>query len=308
VRDFRHKNVSKLRQALQIQDWAEVIDSDDTNKAYNSFLNILKTNYDTYLPMKRRKYAPKQSWMSESLVRSCKYKNKLYKTYMKNPTPINKTTYRNYKNCLTRTLFSKAKIDFYHNKIKDAENNMKATWNVINNAIVRNNNKHSLKHSLPPQFKTNTSETITGSQNICTHFNTFFTNIGPQLASKIPDTTIDPCSFLSTSALDSFYLQPVTVKELIDTSNILLKKGKSAGYDDIDPGVLKTILHEISIPLLHIINLSFATGTFPDYLFKLFRFLNQEIPHHHQITDLYQSYIHGTYRFNKQNSCCNGKQ
>ena len=57
----------------------------------------------------------------------------------------------------------------------------------------------------------------------------------------------------------------VTINELKE-SFFSLKINKSAGFDDISYNVVKNCFGELSDPLLHIFNLSFLNGIFPDSL------------------------------------------
>lgn len=45
-----------------------------------------------------------------------------------------------------------------------------------------------------------------------------------------------------------------------------LRSGASPGYDDIRPDIVKAIRHLIAAPLVHIFNLSIASGIVPDEL------------------------------------------
>jgi len=61
------------------------------------------------------------------------------------------------------------------------------------------------------------------------------------------------------------YCKPVGPEEIIDiVSNF--KINKSPGPDNIEPKLLKIILHDILDPLQYICNLSFETGVVPSKL------------------------------------------
>ena len=72
--------------------------------------------------------------------------------------------------------------------------------------------------------------------------------------------------YLHDSPNYSFYLSPVTQGEIENYLKSL--KTSSAGFDEISPYVLKHISNLLSIPLKHIINLTFKKGVFPDELKK----------------------------------------
>jgi len=61
------------------------------------------------------------------------------------------------------------------------------------------------------------------------------------------------------------FCNPVTEVELA-TVIAKLNNNKAAGPDNIGPALLKEIAPGIMQPFLHIINLSFSTGVFPDNL------------------------------------------
>lgn len=93
----------------------------------------------------------------------------------------------------------------------------------------------------------------------------FFVNVGKSLAKDIPPSNKSPLSYIKKHYNKSFFLDPVNPAELI---NIIkdLKSNSSSGWDDVTPKVVKYCHFELLDPLLHIINLSFSQGIFPDYL------------------------------------------
>ena len=93
----------------------------------------------------------------------------------------------------------------------------------------------------------------------------FFTNIGPNLANKIPSTSSVFNSFFGDEIIETITLKPVTIEELNDISKSF-DSGKAPGYDNILMNVIKKSLALISIPLVHVINVSLTTGVFPDKL------------------------------------------
>ena len=59
--------------------------------------------------------------------------------------------------------------------------------------------------------------------------------------------------------------KPITLNKLKEAF-YSLKTNKSAGCDDVSYNVVKNCFGELCDPLLHIFNLSYSTGTFPDSL------------------------------------------
>ena len=91
---------------------------------------------------------------------------------------------------------------YYEKKIEQAESNAKCTWRVLNEII---NKKQNVKR-LPSNFKIN-NECISDPSQIAEHFCMFFSNIGPNLAHKIPrsPTCTSHRSFLSGNFANSLF-------------------------------------------------------------------------------------------------------
>ena len=99
------------------------------------------------------------------------------------------------------------------------------------------------------------------------HFNTFFINIGSNLASKIK--TKDKEDFRSYLTFNNkggnFKFKRVSEK---DVNHIILnlKPKTTTGYDNLSPKLIKSISHIISKPITLLINQSFKSGIFPTKL------------------------------------------
>ena len=96
------------------------------------------------------------------------------------------------------------------------------------------------------------------------NFNDFFVNVGPTLASKIPNNGVDPLSYMNTRNENSIFLEPVNATEV---SKIIKEiRSASPGWDDIHAKIVKkTYLHFIQ-PLTYVCNLSILNGCFPTEL------------------------------------------
>ena len=146
-------------------------------------------------------------------------------------------------------------------KFEYAKNDLKATWNLLNEVI---NNKKS-KSSLPLSFKIDDKLT-SDPMDIANGYCKYFTNIGPNLANKIPMTNTSFSSFLTNNTNDSMnVLKPTSTAELEEICQNF-KSQKAPGYDNLSMHVIKSSFSLISEPLKDIINLSFAKGVFPDKL------------------------------------------
>ena len=103
---------------------------------------------------------------------------------------------------------------------------------------------------------------ITEIKDIAEEFNNFFTNIGSNLAGKLPNSLNSFTSFLNQthSILEKKSLSINKLKEAFSS----LKTNESPGYDDINFNVVKACFEEINEPLKHFFNLSLENGIFPE--------------------------------------------
>ena len=77
-----------------------------------------------------------------------------------------------------------------------SKGDIKQTWQNINNVLGR----CKTKDSFPNVFKYNDQEYKT-KQDIANGFNDYFVNVGPNLASKIPNTVNKPQTHQTTSLI-----------------------------------------------------------------------------------------------------------
>ena len=88
---------------------------------------------------------------------------------------------------------------------------------------------------------------VSVTQEIANEFNTFFTNIGPEFAKKIPNASRPFESYIkkvdTTIPTNSFSINEV--KEAFFS----LKINKSSGYDEISFNLIKNFFGELNVPL-----------------------------------------------------------
>ena len=122
-RCFDDASIFKFKTFLSNIDWncsfAE-LNQTDVDAAYNKFLDIFKSGFNSCFPLKSRlshRYAPRKEWMTAGLVRCCLKKSKLYKTYMKSRNDEDKCRFVKYRNKLKGILI-KAEKDFYSKQLQ----------------------------------------------------------------------------------------------------------------------------------------------------------------------------------------------
>ena len=77
----------------------------------------------------------------------------------------------------------KSKRTYYSELFEKYKNHVKITWKIINEIISNTKNK---RKELPEKLVINNTTNVE-KQEIAEYLNKYFTNIGPNLASKIPN-------------------------------------------------------------------------------------------------------------------------
>ena len=90
------------------------------------------------------------------LIKSSKTKEKLYKMFIKNPTKNNEQIYKKYRNQLNH-LIRITKKNYCCKKFSRAQNDIKSTWNTINQLL----DKQKSKSFLPRSFLNDNNVKIT---------------------------------------------------------------------------------------------------------------------------------------------------
>ena len=259
-RDKRESNVNKFKEKIASYDWSEINNCSDPTEAYNKFSSDFSRTFNECFPLKKKSTKKRihKPWISNAILKSIKTKNKLYKQFVQHPDTSRELKYKSYKNKLVR-LIRIAKQIYYDKKIEENKTNMKQTFKYLNEIINKNKNRRN-------SVFTHDNQDISDPQEIANRFCHYFSNIGPNLAKKIPSSqSTTPESYLTKQFLSTLTLDPVTESEIIEITKEF-HSGKAAGYDNIPMSIIQETITIIARPLSHIINLTFLSGTVPDQL------------------------------------------
>lgn len=265
-RDFSKSNLNQFNADLLCHSWADILSQNDSDVMFNDFLNRFNYLYDKDIPAKShsqksyRKHSPITPWLTGSLLKSINKKNKLYHKYLTNPSVSLKSKYTKYKNTLTSLLRS-SKKEYYAHQFEKAKNSIRNTWKEINSVLNKHKSSKTIKSIISD------GKLISNPDEIADCFNGYFTNIGPNLASKIlhTHTSSSYTDYLTNPNKNSIFFTPVNKYEIIEVVNNLQNK-KTSGHDSINMFIIKSSITAICDPLVHIINTSFMTGVVPSQL------------------------------------------
>lgn len=195
-------------------------------------------------------------WMTLELWQLIKIKNNYLKKVKRNP----------------RDLHAKSMLDHVSKKVEKLKRTNKKTYyeSILNNTTHSKLWKHiniifGRSKSLNKISLNINGTNIGDDTEICDSFNDHFSNIGSNLASKIPPSgRRNPLDTLNPIC-ESIFLQPSTPNEII---NIIskLKSNKAAGPDNLPTHVIKRNATRFSNILNKCFNLIISTGQYPDCL------------------------------------------
>ena len=266
-REINPVSLSKFQTKISATNWENVISSTNcADTAYNKFIDSFLSIYNECFPIntkiQKTVYNASKPWLSSGILKSIRRKEALYKRWLQKRTDISHAKYKSYKNKLTQVMRVAKKV-YYKSLFADVKGDLRKTWSVIKTVI----NNGCDKSNSPSELLVD-GKRITDMYTITNKFNKYFVNIGRDLAAKIPECDGSFESFLNDSLPqngDSMLIEPTSAHEILNVVSEL-RSNKAAGFDEIAPRVVKSVVANIAVALCHLFNLSFQTGIFPDKL------------------------------------------
>ncbi len=261
-RNFSLTNMTNFRNDLNNISWAEVVNEPDTDRCFDIFWDVFSTLFELHFPFRKcvrnKNLFSINDFMTQGLLTSRRRKLELHKQSIINPAVYLKQyqSYRNIFNSLVRL----SKKLFYDSSFKKFSNNPKKTWDLLNE-LTSNTNKNRTINI--PKLVTENS-TLTSPTEIANEFNRFFTEAGQKISDNVAVTSTPPESYLpeDISSIPLFELGntgPIHISDVIRS----FPNKASLDSDGISLKLIKFVHIQVSVPLAHIFNQSFESGTFP---------------------------------------------
>ena len=259
-RIFSENNIDTFKINLSHTDFSTIFQTMCPDDAYNEFMKLYIDAFNISFPMvetrPKNKHMKQQPWITTGLIESSKTKAKLFSRKLSTPSDHNIKAYKDF-NIIHKRLTRRMKASYYQNILEENKNNIKQTWNTIKRLIGKTNDKSGF----PNSFKINNTR-VTDRLETAEAFNNFFSKIGMQTNKNVPNVNKNYKSYMPSTTLHSFFLDPVSPSDVVDITK-KLKSKVSFGHDCISTKLLKATINEINGPLTHIINKSFETGIVP---------------------------------------------
>jgi hypothetical protein len=187
TRKYTEQNINSIKSDLAAIDWS-FLKEHDVNGAYNLFLDILTETIDRHAPEKNTVLTQnkiQKPWITKGLIISSKECDKKFRKIIRKAKTSEEYSkyikYRNKLNSLRRT----AKKNYFANKFEEIKSDSKNILKLISQILGKMNNKENL----PEYFNINGKQVFERSK-ISEEFCKFYTNIGTDLAQKIPNVLI----------------------------------------------------------------------------------------------------------------------
>lgn len=221
------------------------------------FCNAIDNIYNDCFPVRRKKISGKRyrcPWLTPSILRCIDRKHRLYREMrFGRIEPLHFRQYRN----TTCALIKNAKMNYYRNKFESCMGDIKKTWKCINSLTRATVNKQ--RGFLIDEG----GMSVSSDHEVANMFNNYFASIGRSISDSIPDTGVDPLSYVESN-VNSFFLLSTDESEII--SLVKSFKNKSCNIRSIPNAIYKEIVDVIAGSLSDLINQSYEAGEFPDNL------------------------------------------
>ena len=232
----------------------------DPELACNVLISAIQKELDDFSSVaKHRRHTPIQPWVTPAIIRSINKRNKLLKEFLRNRSAEKESKFKKYRNILRLTLRN-AKKRYFQNQFDKHMNNPRLLWENLLQAT----NKQKVKPRPVSRFEVD-GDFVTDQRVITESFNTYYSNVAPNLEAALGPSDADPLSYMhDVEVPEMMVFEPVTEQEIF---LIVMKlKETGAGCDQINAKLLKLILPSILPQLKHLINLCVNKCTFPSSL------------------------------------------
>lgn len=206
---------------------------------------------------------PRQDWIRKTIINEINNRNILWKHHKKNPNSKEKEQQFIKKRNEVMEKIQKNKRAYYIKSFEACLKSPRKMWDLLNSLSANKLKSTTLTNKLQTD-----QGLITGENKICEYFNTFFCNIGVNLANKIPNKhyySLPRAEHSSRPIKTLCRFEPTNkaeVAKIIDSLNCNV----SSGCDQISVKSIKSIKYLILNELTACINKCFEEGSFPDCL------------------------------------------
>jgi hypothetical protein len=233
-----------------------LINTDNPDIMWEDWKTIFLAVADTHAPYITRKvrndYVP---WITAEIKNSMYYRDSLKKKAVKTKSKYAHEVYKRARNDVNK-IIKHTKATYYMNAFNHYESNLKQMWKKISDLTSKKTKSTNISEIKEDGVM------LTDPTEVANSFNTFFSEIGPDLSDKLAEPDYLPESY-PNPINSEFYFQTITETEVFK-SLTTLKTSKATGHDIISAKLLKDSADVITKTLTQIFNKSVLLGKFSD--------------------------------------------
>lgn len=234
--------------------------NDMYNKLHIDITDIVNKNKTTTSVTSCHKYV-RNPWVGKNLEALIKRRNAMFRKVKRNSQNIElKNNYERINRIVNEAMKTESK-NYYKRQIGKCKGDVQKVWKVVNEALGKRS-----KSSKVMELEQANGEVISNPSKISSLFNTYFSEIGTTLSSKINTTPRDDVNMFQTiKVFPSFDFDKTDVAEM-ESIILSLETNKSAGIDEIPPRIVKNSHKELAPVLVELFNKMVEHGEFPEKL------------------------------------------
>ena len=252
-RSYKNYDITKFHEALSDFDWDDFYNIEDPNEGWDLLYERILDVLDNMCPEKTFKVnCYREDWMNKDIMEKIIDKDKALKKAKKSNNALEMDLAKRLRN-ETGKLVENARKQHFQEEYENSKGDPKRYWRNIYDIIPKNRNNKGKIH-----LKNGDGNEI-NSDNTASYINDFFTDIGPNLASKFNEKW-KYFGIENENSINDIEIIEGYVYDFVKDINIC----KSSGFKEISSQCLRDALLALIPQLCYIFNQSIKTCKFPD--------------------------------------------
>ncbi len=181
MRNYKNFDLDNFLDDLNNSDWESVRESNDADEAYNMWKTLFTNVCDKHCPyVTRRVRKSFLPWIDDDIKEDIRMKHYFHKKAHAKGLEIFWQMFRHFRNVVANSLKA-AKRDYYTSLILENKHKPKLMWKYLRELLPG-------KSKATPKGLLIDGQIITDRKQMADAYNQYFTSVGKDLASKIPNT------------------------------------------------------------------------------------------------------------------------
>ena len=204
-------------------------------------------------PLKKRKVRQSnEPWLTNGILEAIYDKDQAWKRAKRSGNTDDVIRAKRLQNEVKDTI-RRAKKDFIQEELVRDETSAKRFWEKINHTLPNKNNGNTIRLVDDPNKR------VIEDNQLPDYINTFFTGIGPKLASNFNERWVADLPAYVSERLGTLHIELQDIEKVVSDINVC----KASSIPFVSTRVLKDAFMVINSQLSYMYNLSFSSGIFP---------------------------------------------